>query len=211
MTKTIRSTKTNRSPVGAVLSAIALFVRIISIPPVLALFMSVSVYLGAGLPVLDLAILIGFLAVVPALAYPLQPLIPGFRGKGRAGQRKLAFVFTGLGYAVGCLCVFLLGCHSLTREIFLSYLISCLILTLINKVTPLHASGHAAGITGALIFPLLYAASALIPVCIIAYLLILASSVGLKHHTLKEFLLGSGVCFIGYFIALTILHFLTIG
>lgn len=206
MTKTVKS---NKSPVNAVLSGIALIVRIISIPPVLALFMSVSVFFGAGIPALDLAILIGFLSIVPALAYPLQPVIPGFRGKGRDGQRKLAFIFTGVGYAVGCLCVFLADCHALTKEIFLSYFISCLILTLVNKVTPLHASGHAAGITGALIFPILYAADALIPVCIVSYLLILVSSVGLKRHTLKEFLLGSGVCFIGYFIALTVLHFFT--
>ena len=207
MTKTVKAT---RSPLNTALATLALVVRIISIPPVLALFMSVSVFFGAGLPASDLVILIGFLSIVPALAYPLQPFIPGFRGKGREGQRKLAFVFTGLGYAVGCLCVFLTTCHALTREIFLSYFISCLILTLVNKVTPLHASGHAAGITGALIFPLLYAAKALIPVCIIAYLLILASSVGIKRHTLKEFLLGSGVCFVGYAIALVILHFLTI-
>ncbi len=210
MTKTVKPINSNKSHVSAVLSGIALVVRIISIPPVLALFMSLSVFFGAGLPVLDLTILTAFLSIVPALAYPLQPFIPGFRGKGREGQRKLAFVFTGLGYAAGCLCSFLIGCHALTREIFLAYFISCLILTLVNKVTPLHASGHAAGITGALIFPILYAAKGLIPVCIIAYLLILASSVGLKRHTLTEFLLGSGVCFAGYFTALTVLHFLTI-
>jgi len=207
MTKTV---KADRTLINTILSAIALVVRIISIPPVLALFMSVSVFLGVGLPAHDLAILIGFLSVIPALAYPLQPFIPGFKGKGREGQRKLAFVFTGLGYAIGSLCAFLAECHAITREIFLSYLISCLILTLVNKVTPLHASGHAAGITGALIFPLLYAAKALIPFCLIAYLLILASSVGIKRHTLKEFLLGSGVCFIGYGMAVAILHFLTI-
>ena len=207
MTKTV---KAYRTPINTILSAIALVVRIISIPPVLALFMSVSVFFGACLPTHDLAILIGFLSIVPALAYPLQPFIPGFRGKGRAGQRKLAFVFTGLGYAVGCMFAFIANCHPLTKEIFSAYLISCIILTLINKVTPLHASGHAAGITGALIFPILYADSVLIPVCIIAYIMILASSIGLKRHTLNEFLLGSGVCFVGYGISLAILHFLTI-
>ena len=205
------SVKRNRTPMYAALAAIALIVRVISIPPVLALFMSLSVFIGVGLPVGDLIIMIVFLAVVPALAYPLQPFIPGFRGKGREGQRKLAFVFTGLGYAVGCLCAFLLDCHALTKEIFLAYFVSCLILTVINKVTPLHASGHAAGITGALIFPMLYVMNPLIPItCIIAYLLILASSVGLKHHTFGEFMLGSGVCFVGYSIALTILYYLTI-
>ena len=201
------SVKKNRTPVYAALSAIALVVRIISIPPVLALLMSVSVFMGAGLPVSDLIIMTVFLTVVPSLAYPLQPFIPGFRGKGREGQRKLAFVFTGLGYAVGCLCAFLLDCHPLTKEIFLAYFISCLILTIVNKVTPLHASGHAAGITGALIFPILSAAGGLIPLWVTAYLLILASSVGLKHHTFGEFMLGSGVCFIGYGLALFLLNF----
>lgn len=200
------SVKKNRAPIYAALSVIALVVRIISIPPVLALLMSLSIFFGAGLPIIDLIIMIGFLSVIPALAYPLQPFIPGFRGKGREGQRKLAFVFTGLGYALGCLCTFLLGCHALTKEIFLAYFISCLILTIVNKVTPLHASGHAAAITGALIFPILYAAGGLIPLWVTAYLLILASSVGLKRHTFGEFMLGSGVCFVGYGTALLLLN-----
>ena len=75
-------------------------IRIITIPPVLVSALLVILYFFRNemFRPLDLLMSIVFLAVIPTLAYPLQPIMPGFKGKGRDGQRKLAFVTTTLAY-----------------------------------------------------------------------------------------------------------------
>jgi hypothetical protein len=49
----------------------------------------------------DIVLAVLSLMIIPVLAYPLQNVIPGFKGKGRDGQRKLAFIFTLFGYLAG--------------------------------------------------------------------------------------------------------------
>lgn len=44
-----------------------------------------------------------FLSLFPLLAYPVQPLIPVFRDKGRDGQRHLAMIFAFIGYLLTCI------------------------------------------------------------------------------------------------------------
>ena len=44
-----------------------------------------------------------FLSLFPLLAYPVQPLIPAFRNKGRDGQRHLAMIFAFVGYLLTCI------------------------------------------------------------------------------------------------------------
>ena len=65
-------------------------VRVATVAPVMATALCLYLYFsGAGLIYRgrDLAAALICLAAFPLLAYPLQPLIPGFRGRGRTGQR----------------------------------------------------------------------------------------------------------------------------
>ena len=81
-------------------------VRVVTIPPLLVTSLLVILYIGRPdffRGVLDLLAGIAFLAIIPTLAYPLQPIIPGFKGKGRKGQRTLAFITSGIGYIGGML------------------------------------------------------------------------------------------------------------
>ena len=96
-----------------------------------------------------------FLTVIPILAYPLKYLIPPIKRQGRKGERKLAFIMSVIGYVLGTVLCFVLKSPFIVRKIFLAYLFSGLVLSFVNKVIKLKASGHACGVSGPLT-PLVY-------------------------------------------------------
>ena len=132
-----------------------------------------------------------FLAVVPVLAYPLQRLSPAFRAQGQRGARKLAFVLSFGGYTAALVVSLLRGAVPNLAYIDAVYLCSVAVLTLINLLTPWHASGHACSIVGPVALlgcffglPVILGGAAFVA-------LSFWSSVYLKRHTVREYLLGA--------------------
>ena len=80
-------------------------IRVVTVPPLMALFMLLVLewrdprFFGS---LLHFLLSVVFLAFFPLLAYPLQPLFPSFKDKGREGQRTLAICFAVAGYVGGC-------------------------------------------------------------------------------------------------------------
>ena len=168
----------------------------LTIPPMLVtalliviFFTRDSVFRGVG----DLIAAILCLAVVPTLAYPLQPFVPGFRGKGRSGQRSLAFVTSAVGYVVGFLYAFLSGANEEFKFIVTAYLASVVMLVIFNKLLRFKASGHACGVLGPLLFAVYFMGWMWAIPCAIASVAVVWSSINLSRHTLKELCLG-GMC-----------------
>ena len=132
-----------------------------------------------------------FLGVLPMLAYPLQPCIPGFRGKGREGQRNLAMVFAFIGYMLGCIVNIFMSAPTFLWIFYLDYLISGICIIVFNKVFHLRASGHGCGVAGPIaclaylgIYPALFVG---IPI----YAASFWASVRMKRHTWQQFIGGS--------------------
>ena len=148
-----------------------------------------SVFRGVG----DLIAAIICLAVVPTLAYPLQPFVPGFRGRGRSGQRALAFVMSAAGYVAGFLYAFFSGANSEFKFIVTAYLVSVVMLLIFNKLLHFKASGHACGVLGPLLFAVYFMGWAWAFPCTVAAIAVVWSSINLNRHTLKELCLG-GMC-----------------
>lgn len=143
-------------------------------------------------------LLLGF---VPVLAYPAQPLFPHYRSKGREGQRELAFVFTGVGYAIAFLWALLAGVSPAIRTICAGYFFSALFLTLCNKGLHRRASGHACSAVGPLLFLIYYFGWwMLLPSAVIGWLVAWAS-VMLKRHTPMDLLWGALCSAAGFAIA----------
>ena len=186
-------------------------VRVLTIPPVLVSLLLILVYfynsavLRSGS---ELFLSILFLAVIPALAYPVQLILPALRRKGRAGQRSLAFLFTSVGYTAGLIYALICGVEERLFEIYFAYFRSCAVLLLFNKGFHLHASGHAAGIVGPLLFLVRLISIWLIPVIAVLYALIFWSSVTLGRHTPQEFMLGTAISFLAFILTLTVVPFL---
>ena len=137
----------------------AKIIRVLTIPPLLVSVMAIMLYVrvpeifrGMG----DLFALIAALAIVPTLAYPIQPLIPKFRGRGRAGQRTLAFITSAIGYVGGFLFSLIADITAELRIVFIVYFLSLLILVAFNRYSEYHASGHACGLMGPPLFAIYY-------------------------------------------------------
>ena len=125
--------------------------RILTVAPLMALVLIVILYTrdpaAFGSPAL-LASAVVFLTLLPLLAYPLQPLFPRYRGKGREGQRTLAMIFAVAGYVLGCGAAWLTQAPDRLKIIFLCYLLSGILVVLFNKLLHVRASGHACGVAG---------------------------------------------------------------
>ena len=176
------------------LKKVAKIVRVLTIPPVMVgvLFFVLYAEKTVFLRTADLIASFLFLAVVPVLAYPIQKLEPIWRKGGRRTQRKLAFVFSMLGYIGAVLyCIFVEAGVNLTY-VTVVYFASVLVLALWNALTPYHASGHACGIAGPILLVCLFVGNwrAIVP-GVALFALSLWASLVLKRHNAREFVLGA--------------------
>ena len=83
---------------------IAMFIRVISIPPFMVTYLLAGLYLfreGVFANSGEFIAALLFLAVIPALAYPFAEVVPPLKKGGRPAQRKTAFVFSVIGYIGG--------------------------------------------------------------------------------------------------------------
>lgn len=131
------------------------------------------------------------LTVLPLLAYPLQRFIPGFKDKGRDGQRTLAIIFSCVGYILCCILGII---FSQSRElwiIILTYLSSGIIIFISSKVFKFKISGHACGVFGpvSVLFYLGLYIPAMIGIGIMA--LVYYASLKSGRHTLPELVSGT--------------------
>lgn len=174
---------------------VAKLFRILTLAPIIALatlctmFAYNAEWFGNSRMLFALAIV--FLTVLPLSAYPLQPIVPGFRGKGREGQRSLAMLFAVGGYILGCITNLFLDAPAVLWLVYLEYLLSGMIILVLNKVFHLRASAHACGVAGPAV---MLAYLGIIPALIVGavlYALSLWGSLVMKRHTLPQFLGGT--------------------
>jgi len=167
-------------------------IRIITLPPVIAVCFFVLVYFfkdNSFRSLTDFFLFIVFIAILPALIYPLSYAIPCIRKGGRKLQRSLALFFTPFCY-LG-LIIYLIITHGNASLwlIALTYFLSVLGL-LITNLLKVKASGHACAIMGpffAGFFFFGWWTLLFLPIPV----LIFWSSLKTKGHTFKELLIGS--------------------
>ncbi len=167
--------------------------RIVTIPPLLVAGMLTLLYIFRSsifeYPI-DYAMAIFSLAIVPTLAYPLQRFIPGFKDGGREAQRKLAFIFSPIGYAIGFAYAMIVNVSVELKFIFGTYLASVIALLIFNKLLHVKASGHACGVFGPLIHTVYFLGVPWLIPCALAVWAVIWSSLYLMRHTPKELLFG---------------------
>lgn len=171
----------------------AKIIRVITVPPVMAgsliLILALcrkGMFRGAG----DIVLAVLSLMIIPVLAYPLQNVIPGFKGKGRDGQRKLAFIFTLFGYLAGAIIGYLTHVTADLQFVLNAYLLSVLILIFFNKVLHIRASGHGCSVTGPLVLLIYFIGPVVILPCIMLACAVVWSSVLLKRHKPSDLAFG---------------------
>ena len=180
------------------LKKLCFIVRIITVSPVMATTLLTMMHIFAPEILGGLTnYLIGVicLAVLPVLAYPIQPIIPGFRGKGRDGQRMLAIIMSVLGYVISVALAFVLNMPDGAKALFLTYLFSGTLIFVFSKLIKVKASGHTCGVAGPVaVSTFAFGTSAYIPALgfgIPLLALVFAASLGMKRHKWSELILGS--------------------
>ncbi|MFS0788157.1 hypothetical protein ABC345_17485 [Shouchella sp. 1P09AA] len=136
-----------------------------------------------------------FLVVLPVMAYPLQPIVPGFRHKGREGQRNFAIFMGVLGYVFGILFAYVTNAPEGTTMIYWIYFLSGVGIVVFNKVLRIRASGHACGVVGPISF-LIYFLGSIAFIGLLLIALVYWASLKMKRHTLSELIWGSAISFI---------------
>ena len=172
---------------------LAKIIRIITVAPIMALVMLIVIYLNNPLffgNTVTFILIILFLVILPLAAYPLQPLIKGYKDRGREGQRTLAIIFAVAGYVFGCVFAIIFNSPRNVCIIYFAYLLSGALVMLSSKALHFNASGHACGITGPstlLVYFGRYCGFIGIPILVIAWV----SSIYMKRHTTVQFIAGA--------------------
>ena len=146
-----------------------------------------------------------FLSLFPLLAYPVQPLIPSFREKGREGQRHLAMLFAFAGYLLNVLVNLFTGATGALARVGWVYLLSGMTMLLCNRLLRLRASGHAAGVGAVLGLLALSGYPETLAVTLPLLVLVFWASIAAKRHTLPQ-LIGGVLIPLVWAILLTWIH-----
>ena len=181
----------------------AMTIRYLFVAPIMAFALLTTIFIAAPDKLggwTGYLLLVGFLSVLPLLAYPLQPLIKGFRGRGREGQRDLAIVTAVLGYIAAV--VSSLAAHLPKPAVVISftYFLSGLLIAAFNKLLLIRASGHACGVSG----PVAAAVTFLGPWALLAILalpLVYWASLQTKRHTVPQLIWGTIIPWVAFALA----------
>ncbi|MEG1559692.1 MAG: hypothetical protein RRY79_04020 [Clostridia bacterium] len=183
---------------------------VITVAPVMAMIAVTLVYIFRP-QLFDnnigfLFVIIFCLGIVPLLAYPVARIIPKINAKGREGERNLAFLFTLIGYLFGIIYeICFLPPHAVA-VILTSYFITALLLTFVNKVVKVKASGHACGMAGPIVLMVWFlgwpfiALFALLPI-------VYWARMAMDRHTVLELAAGTAVGIVAPIISLLIFTF----
>ncbi|MBE6606687.1 MAG: hypothetical protein E7635_06590 [Ruminococcaceae bacterium] len=174
----------------------AKIMRVITVPPFLALLLIIYLYYGAGGYFNNYveAILVAIcIVIIPLLAYPICFLFPKLRRGGRKVERGTAFITTGIGYALLLPLVIFGNLTDNLSVICLTYVCSVILLTIFNSTPMLKASGHACGVFGPMLVFIYAGGVYMLAPCILLSTFVVWSSLKLGRHSIRELLLG-GIC-----------------
>lgn len=130
------------------------------------------------------------LTVLPLLAYPIS--LVKQKDERRRFQRSLAILFAVVGYIAGTVCSFVSGGSKGERVLYLTYLLSGIMIALSSFILKRKSSGHACGISG----PVTLLTYFLSPLCACGYFLLIPvfeASLKMKRHTLSQLVSGSAI------------------
>lgn len=166
-------------------------IRIVTVAPTAALVTVIMLYLlkdGFFVNTMHFTAAILTLTVLPLSAYPVSLVKP--KSERRNFQRSLAIVFAVFGYIAGTAYSFVSGGSSGERVMYLTYLLSGIMIALSSFILKRKSSGHACGISGPVTLLTYY----LSPFCALGYFLLIPvfeASLKMKRHTLSQLISGS--------------------
>ncbi len=164
-------------------------VRIITVAPVFAtLLVLILFFFKKAYTPLHALFAILFLGIFPLLSYPVSLVFQ--KDNRRKKQRNLAIVFSVIGYIAGVVFCFFTSSGSAEKTIYLTYLLSGVLIALFSFVFHIKTSGHACGVAGPIAALCLFN-NPLFILGIVFLIPVYRSSLILKRHTVKELIMGT--------------------
>ncbi len=181
-------------------NAISKIIRVCTLASFLALVLLTTLYFCVPncMSLTNYVMSIVFLVLLPIIAYPIQPIVPHFKDRGRDGQRTLAMIAAVVGYVLSIIYAAVSRAPLIIWEIYLTYLLSGITILVINKLFHFKASGHACGIAGPTCMLAFYIGLPAIIVGGAIYLLALGASLRMDRHTIWQFLGGTAIPIVIY-------------
>ena len=173
------------------MAVLSLIIRIVTLPSVLTGATAALLWLGGGLSGRELLAAELCLMVIPLLAYPISDLSCPKGADRRSRQRSMAMVFSAAGYTIGLLWALMTDASPLARVLFGSYVLSTLVLLLLNKGLHFKASGHACSTTAPLIFLSWQLGPWWLLPCALVAAAVYAASLRLRRHSFSQLIAGS--------------------
>jgi len=179
------------------MNKLAKICRVITVPTVLFLIMLLTTYFVSTSFVnydYEFYIPLALIGFFPIVAYIVSFIVRKVKKQdkdgGRKLQRKLAFVFSLIGYVSAFVLSLALNFNSPIKELTSRYFFTVAFLTVFN-LCHIKASGHASGIVGPMLLLCHYLGWIYIIPCIAVYALSFWSSIYLKRHTVAQFAIGT--------------------
>ena len=177
-------------------------IRVITVAPIAALITVILLFCfkqGFFVNNVRFAAAVLMLTVLPLSAYLIKP-----KNERRSFQRSLAIVFAVAGYIIGTAYSFLSKCSSGEKVLYLTYLLSGVVIAANSFIFKRKSSGHACGISGPVTLLVYY----LSPAYALGYLLLIPvfiASVKMKRHTPHQFISGSIIPILCFLAAVTVI------
>ncbi len=193
------------TPPKKISAVLAKIVRVITIPPIMICtliailaFFCDNIFIG----VTDMLMSALFLGIFPVIAYPVSYIIPKLSARDK--QRNLAFVFTGIGYLAAILYGLIASVTPNLMLIYMTYFMSAVVLTIVNKVIKVRASGHACACVGPLLFLMYFISFKVMLPCLLLIAVIVWASRTLNRHSLRELALGAATSVVSFAVSILI-------
>lgn len=188
------------------MKTLAKIVRVITVPPLMCFALFSVLYVSTEnvfSSSLEYALGLTTLVFIPLSAYPAQKQFNIIKGEKRTAERTLAVMFSIVGYTIGFLTALILDFTKTQKVIYLTYLLSGLLVGFFSYILKVKASGHMCGLSG----PVAVIIYIFGPLYIVVFLLMAAviwASLKLRRHSLSELVLGSIIPVAALFLAATI-------
>ncbi len=174
---------------------LAKIVRVITVAPIMSLVLFTVLLFTGGVfeNTGEYVTAILLLTVLPLTAYPLQKVLPPFKGMGRDGQRTLAMIMANVGYILSIIYALAFNVSAGLLTLFLTYLVSGAVLLVINKAFGIKASGHACGLIGPVTALAYFTGWISVAVGAVLFALVFWGSLKTGRHTVPQLICGAVV------------------
>ena len=176
---------------------IAHTVRVITAPPFMIAYLLVVLnFTATDFFIRKTDYLIAWIGLVifPLMAYPIHRLVPALYSKGRDCQRKLAFIFSLIGYVI-CFIYGIICGKGKSQIFYFVYFITVALLTITNKLIKIRASGHTASSISPAVFSFIYSKPIFGLLFLMLFFLSIWASLYLRRHKLIDIIAGL-LCFV---------------